>query len=149
MFYFCIMITIEDFKPHITTGLFDVLNITGDTEIDKLTEEQVENAINSAIAEYKLYVPCFCVENNDVFEALKHIALPQIARILSYQTLPLIPSANTDTKSQTERLYAELKRDLEGELGGANGTICSILKPVAPQQDFNPVQIANLETIGR
>jgi len=84
-----------------------------------------------------------------MLEKLKDIALPHIAIILSYQTLPLIPSENSDVKSLTERKYADLKKDLEGDLGGSEGSICNILKPPTPQEEVVIVGISQLQTIGR
>lgn len=137
------MITLEDLHPYLTKGLYDALE---DSEV--FPAERIKTLIASAIAEYKLLVPCFDVESEVALEKLKHISLPHIAVILSYQTLLLLPSENTELKSVTERMYENLMNNLRGKDGGADGLICNILKPVIPQ-DIDIVITGNLETIGR
>jgi len=136
------LVAIEDLRPYLTTGLYSAFEKGNKFGID---EKQIKTLIASAIAEYRLYVPCFTVEDEDIFEALKETALPHLGKILSYQMLPIIPSANTETKNLTERMYAVLMNDLKGGLGKS---ICNKLKP-PPQDDFDMVQISNNKTLRR
>jgi hypothetical protein len=138
------MITLQDLRQYLTTGIFNALN-----NPKHFTKKDLRNAIISAIEFYKLYVPCLDLANTNSWSILRPVVLPHIAIILSYQTLDLLPAQTTEAKGLVERKYDDLIAELKTDLGGIDGKICSRLVPVVNEPEFEITTVTNMQTIGR
>ena len=123
-------IKLDDLKIFIgNSGIYDTL-----TDAKQFSKEQVKTAIESAVEQYNLYVPCLC--RNDFLEKYKNLALSHIGIILVYNVYKNANAEQNETKSRIERDYLQLLTEFKE--GGLYYNLCdNLLKKSGDGEGFN------------